>query len=82
MKVVAVSGGSKGLGAAIVQSFLDAGHQVATFSRSRNRQVDYWLEQFPDNFYYKEMDQTDSAACTQFVISVEEKFGTVQILIN
>ena len=82
MKVVAVSGGSKGLGAAIVQSFLDAGHQVATFSRSRNRQVDYWLEQFPDNFYYKEMDQTDSAACKQFVISVEEKFGTVQILIN
>ncbi|MEP1471059.1 MAG: 3-oxoacyl-ACP reductase FabG [Halieaceae bacterium] len=82
MKVVAVSGGSKGLGAAIVQSFLDDGYRVASFSRRRTQQVDSWTEQFPDHFYFQEMDQTSPAACKQFVASVEEVFGAIQILIN
>lgn len=82
MKVVAVSGGSKGLGAAIVQSFLDGGYRVASFSRSRTARVQAWEAEFPDQFYFEEMSLTDSAACKQFVTAVEENLGTIEILIN
>ena len=36
-KVVLVSGGSRGLGASIVESFLMKGYKVATFSRSSTK---------------------------------------------
>jgi len=82
MRVVAVSGGSKGLGASIVQSFLEAGYQVASFSRRRTQQVDAWHKQYPEDFFFMELDQTDSAACKQFVTEVEGVLGTIEILIN
>lgn len=62
MKVAVVSGGSKGLGAAIVQSFLDGGYRVASFSRARTAQVAAWEAQYPQHFYFEEMSLTDSAA--------------------
>jgi 3-oxoacyl-[acyl-carrier protein] reductase len=82
MRVVAVSGGSKGLGAAIVQSFLDGGYRVASFSRKRTALVDTWEDQFKGDFYFEEMDLTDSSACKQFVQNVEGALGTIEILIN
>lgn len=82
MKVVAVSGGSKGLGAGITQAFLDAGYRVATFSRSTTAQIDTWRAGFPDDFYFEEMDLTDRAACAEFVNNVERALGPIEILIN
>ena len=82
MKVVAVSGGSKGLGAAIIQSFLDAGYRVASFSRSSTPKVESWRASHPNNFYFEEMDITSKHACAQFVKNVESEFGAIEILIN
>ncbi|MDT8343896.1 MAG: SDR family oxidoreductase [Thermohalobaculum sp.] len=42
--VVIVSGGSRGLGLALVELFLDRGWRVATFSRSRTEALDRVLE--------------------------------------
>jgi 3-oxoacyl-[acyl-carrier protein] reductase len=82
MKIVAVSGGSKGLGAAIVQSFLDAGYRVASFSRSSTVQVENWRASHPNDFYFEEMDITNKQACAQFVKNVEHELGAIEILIN
>ena len=82
MKVVAVSGGSKGLGAAIIQSFLEAGYRVASFSRSSTTQVAAWLQRYPDDFYFEEMDLTDKVACADFVKNVEATLGSIEILVN
>jgi 3-oxoacyl-[acyl-carrier protein] reductase len=82
MKIVAVSGGSKGLGAAIVQSFLDAGYRVASFSRSSTPQVESWRTSHPNDFYFEEMDITSKQACAQFVKNVEQELGAIEILIN
>jgi 3-oxoacyl-[acyl-carrier protein] reductase len=82
MKIVAVSGGSKGLGAAIVQSFLDAGYRVASFSRSSTVQVENWRASHPNDFYFEEMDITSKQACAQFVKNVEHELGAIEILIN
>ena len=41
-RVVIVTGGSRGLGAGIVRSYLAEGDLVATCSRSRTDEVDAW----------------------------------------
>ena len=42
-RTVVVTGGSRGLGAGIVQAYLDAGDRVATCARSTTPQVEEWL---------------------------------------
>jgi 3-oxoacyl-[acyl-carrier protein] reductase len=80
--IVLVSGGSKGLGAALVAYFLSRGDRVACFSRSENQQVIEWREQYKDRFYYQPVDITDRQGVAQFVKEVEHTFGDVDILIN
>ena len=82
MKVVLVSGGSKGLGAAIIQAYLDAGYRVASFSRSATDQVEQWRSDYPADFYFEEIDLTDKTACAGFVRSVEQALGSIDILVN
>lgn len=82
MKVVLVSGGSKGLGAAIIQAYLDEGYRVASFSRSLSDQVEQWRSAYPTDFYFEKVDLTDKVACAEFVKSVEKTFGAIDILVN
>lgn len=81
-KTVLVSGGSRGLGAGIVQHYLDAGHKVATFSRNSTSQVEEWEVKFPDTFFFDSLSLTDKPACKEYLKAVEDKFGIVDILIN
>ena len=50
-RTVLISGGSKGLGAALVAYFLSRGHKVATFSRSVTQEVESWRAEVPDRFF-------------------------------
>lgn len=82
MKVVLVSGGSKGLGAGLVAAFLEAGYKVATFSRSANDQVQAWQKTYQDNFYFQPLDLSDKPGSSQFVRNVQSHLGEIDILIN
>ena len=81
---VIVTGGSRGLGAGLVQAFLDAGDRVATCSRSRTPAVDAWEADasLADRFHYEQFDLVDRAASDRFVRSVTERFGGVEVLVN
>ena len=81
-KTVLVSGGSRGLGAGIVQRFLDLGYKVATFSRNSTPQVEAWQQSFPDEFYFASLSLTDRNACKEFVMTVERDFGAIDVLVN
>jgi 3-oxoacyl-[acyl-carrier protein] reductase len=81
---VIVTGGSRGLGASLVQLFLDQGDHVATCSRSRTEQIDAW-EADPsaaDRFLHASIDVADREASHAFVRDVVERFGGVDILVN
>ena len=79
---VLISGGSKGLGAALVGHFLEHGHKVATFSRTVTEEVEAWRAKYPDHFFYDSLSLTDKAAVKGFVNQVQGLFGDTEVLVN
>lgn len=82
--VVVVSGGSRGLGLALVRAFLGAGHRVATFSRSRSAGIDELLPSEPAGarFRWDEIDGTDADAVRDFAAGVGRQWGGIDVLVN
>jgi 3-oxoacyl-[acyl-carrier protein] reductase len=83
-RVVIITGGSRGLGAGIVQSFLDSGDRVATCARSRTGEIEKWLADpgTADRLLFQEVDLADRAACAAFVKAVVDRWGGVDVLVN
>jgi len=83
-KVILISGGSRGLGCAIAKDLLQAGHRVATFSRSSTDFVQEQTQADPDGnrFVWRSLDGCDFDGVRQFVREIEERFGPIEVLIN
>lgn len=81
-RTVIVTGGSRGLGAGIVQSFLDSGDRVATCSRSATEAVAEWRSAHPDRFLFVEADLANRDDSTRFAKAVLEQWGSVDVLVN
>jgi 3-oxoacyl-[acyl-carrier protein] reductase len=77
---VIISGGSKGLGKAIVAGLLDAGYQVSTFSRTRTEFIDGLAGN--GKFFYLPADLADVTSLSAFVRAAEKQFGAPYGLIN
>ena len=84
MTTVIVTGGSRGLGAGLVDAFLEDGANVATCSRTPSDNIERWQRcaRQPDRFHYAALDMTDRDACEAFVRDVAERFGEIDVLIN
>jgi 3-oxoacyl-[acyl-carrier protein] reductase len=83
-RVVIVTGGSRGLGAGIVQSYLDSGDRVATCARSRTAEIDRW-EKDPEldgRFIFHEVDLSNREQTAGFVKSVVESWSVIDVLVN
>ncbi len=85
-KVAVVTGGTRGIGLAIVRKFLQNGAKVALFG-SRPETVDKALEQLrAENADWevvgKAPDLTDFAALESAIREVAETFGRIDILVN
>jgi 3-oxoacyl-[acyl-carrier protein] reductase len=82
--VVVVSGGSRGLGQAIVAAMLAEGCKVATFSRSRTPFISQLVDDpaLRDAFHWQALDATDHAGVKAFAQQVQVKFGRIDVLIN
>lgn len=81
-RVVIVTGGSRGLGAGIVEGYLEAGEIVATCSRSATAQTTTWAERYPDRFLFEPVDIVDAEAAAGFVKQVHDRFGRIDVLVN
>jgi 3-oxoacyl-[acyl-carrier protein] reductase len=83
-KVVLVSGGSRGLGQAIVSHCLERGYAVATFSRSATPFVEGLTSSDPENarFLWRNVDATNPEALKAFVGEVVARFGRLDALVN
>ena len=81
-RVVIVSGGSRGLGAGIVQAYLDNGDLVATCARSRTPEIDKWEGEAPDRFLFTEADLSKIDDNKRFVGDVVDRWGRIDVLVN
>jgi 3-oxoacyl-[acyl-carrier protein] reductase len=83
-RTVIVTGGSRGLGVSIVQSFLNAGDHVATCSRTPSAATEAWARapETADRFFYQAVDLAKRDQCEFFVAAIFERFGGVDVLVN
>ena len=82
-RVVIISGGSKGLGLATVERFLEAGDIVSTFSRKESEEISSLRNKYGANsLFWRPLDLTDNRAISTFVKDHNKRFGRVDVLIN
>lgn len=81
-KVVVITGGSEGIGKALVDTFLQHGAKVATCGRNYDKL--YLLQStYPGKpLLIHTADVSKEADCTLFMAAVIKSFGTIDILIN
>jgi 3-oxoacyl-[acyl-carrier protein] reductase len=81
-KVAVISGGSKGLGRALVERLLEEGWRVATFCRAQNDFTRAIAEDRPDAFFWAAADLGEPQSLRTFARSVTERFGRIDLLVN
>ncbi|HTQ39538.1 MAG TPA: SDR family oxidoreductase [Pirellulales bacterium] len=77
---IIVSGGSRGLGQALVDELLRAGYRVSTFSRKPSPFTDSQAKN--SNFFFATADVAERAALPTFVETAENRFGIPYGLVN
>ncbi|MFV0430439.1 MAG: SDR family NAD(P)-dependent oxidoreductase [Arachnia sp.] len=80
--VVVISGGSRGLGLAMVRSVLDRGAKVATFARTITPELEALADERADDMFVESVDATDAQAVTRFLKAAEAKLGPIDALVN
>lgn len=79
---VVVSGGSRGLGLAMVRSILERGAKVATFARTVTAELEELAAQHPERVFIDSVDATDAKALGSFVKQAEAHLGPIDALVN
>jgi len=82
--VVIVSGGSRGLGLAIVCRLLEIGYRVGTFSRSRTKEIDELCsdDRWANQLLYESVDMSDLSVVREFVAKTHHEFDRIDALVN
>jgi 3-oxoacyl-[acyl-carrier protein] reductase len=80
---VIISGGSRGLGRAIVSGLLESGYRVSTFSRTRSEFIEKLAgNEGNERFFFAPADLADGPSVAAFLKSAYAKFGNPYGLIN
>jgi len=81
-RVVIVTGGSRGLGAGIVASYLRSGDKVATCARTATEQIDSWITETGGRFLFQPADLSSADDAKAFVDAVIARWGRIDVLVN
>src|SRR5882672_8439909 len=81
-KVVLVTGGTDGIGRALIGLLIEAGAKVATCGRHHDKLYALQLEYSQFMLHTMVCDVSHEDECKRFINSTVETFGTIDILIN
>ena len=81
-KVVVVTGGSEGIGKALVQSFLAYGAKVATCGRNYDKLYQLQSTHPGKPLMIHTADVSKEQDCENFIAAVIKSFGSIDILVN
>lgn len=81
-KVVAITGGSEGIGKALVDQFIQLGAKVATCGRNYDKLYNLQMEYTYVMMHTVVADVSKEEDCKKFIDSTIETFGKIDILIN
>jgi short-subunit dehydrogenase len=81
-KVVAITGGSDGIGKAVVDSLLAQGAKVATCARNYDKLYNLQLQYPIQPLHTITCDVSNEQDCKRFIESTLKTFGRIDILIN
>ncbi|HYC40828.1 MAG TPA: SDR family oxidoreductase [Chitinophagaceae bacterium] len=81
-KVVVVTGGTDGIGKALVDALLSRGAKVATCGRDHDKLYRLQSEHAADNLHTMIADVSNENDCRRFVETTIKYFGGIDILIN
>src|SRR5690348_14097119 len=79
---VLVSGGSRGLGLAIVTDLLEHGLKVAAFARTLTPELEKLAAAAPDRLLAASVDITDAAAGQEFIRAAQQRLGPLDGIVN
>ncbi|MEV2215094.1 SDR family oxidoreductase [Streptomyces sp. NPDC050997] len=81
--VAVVSGGSRGLGLALVTDFLERGYRVETFSRSESAElIALRKSTAPDTLFWSSIDGTNAEAVEEFARAAVRRHRRIDTLVN
>lgn len=81
-QTILVSGGSRGLGLGLVETLLNDGQNVATFSRKPTPDMQRLSERYPQTFMFSESDISQPEHFPQLIGSIERNLGRLTALVN
>jgi 3-oxoacyl-[acyl-carrier protein] reductase len=83
-RVALVTGGSRGLGAGLVDAFLGAGYCVETCARAATTTVRAWEDdpEYKERFHFGTADVSDPADAERFVKEAAARWGRLDVLVN
>ena len=81
-KIVVITGGSEGIGKALVDAFLQAGAKVATCGRNYDKLYQLQSVYSGKPLLIHTADVSKEQDCRNFIDAVIKSFGTIDILIN
>ena len=81
-KVVAITGGTDGIGKALVIEFLKAGAKVSTCSRTGEKLINLSKELNTVSLFTIQADVSKEADCANFITETLNAFGHIDILVN
>jgi len=79
---VLVSGGSRGLGLALVTDVLASGAKVSAFARTVTPELQKLADEHPDRVFVGSVDVTDLKAINSFIKDASAALGPIDALVN